>query len=74
MNKSISFHKSNFGQFGTSLPCDLDGYVHTSIAGWMRAPMDGHVTRDDARDLVARTRAAVRQAKKALGEWQEQNA
>lgn len=24
------FHKSNFGKFGDSLPCDLDGYVPTA--------------------------------------------
>jgi len=37
---TTSFHKSNFGRFGDSLPCDMAGYVHLTAGGWKNAPVD----------------------------------
>lgn len=48
-----SFHKTNLGRFGELLPCDMDGYVHTTIVAWMSAPVDfgsEKLTRSELRD------------------------
>lgn len=75
-----SFHKSNLGRFGATLPCDMDGYVHTTIRGWMAAPVDfGSETlsrvqlRDWAREKAAEARDAVKEAEAGLADWQRAN-
>lgn len=77
---TTSFHKSNFGSFGESLPCDLDGYVHLTAAEWMSAPMDfgGQAMADDELREWAETRAAEATeatfaAAESLKEWQAAN-
>lgn len=72
-----SFHKTNLGRFGELLPCDMDGYVHTTIVAWMSAPVDfgsekltRSELRDWAREKAAETREAVKQAESGLSEWQ----
>lgn len=74
-----SFHQTNLGRFGESLPCDMSGYVHTTIEGWMSAPVDfgsERVNRSElrawAREKAAEARAAVKQAKAGLSDWQGQ--
>lgn len=79
--KTTSFHKTNLGGYGESLPCDLDGYVHTSIAGWMSANMDGMAwdgysyaqKRESCREMAAAARAAVKEAAAALDGWRRRN-
>jgi hypothetical protein len=73
-----SFHKSNFGRFGESLPCDMDGYVHLTINDWMLANVDfGSDTlnvkakRKWAREQVKITRKAVSVASTQLSNWQK---
>lgn len=74
---TTSFHKSNLGAFGENLPCDLNGYVHTTTEGWMCAPLDGMAWQDydeDAKEerceeMAAEAREAVALAEKALAEW-----
>ena len=78
---TTSFHKSNLGSFGTDLPCDLNGYVHTTAAAWLDAPMDiSDSDRADAdymaewaAEMAAQTIAAVAESEKALADWQEKN-
>ena len=74
----MSFHASNYGSLGGGIPTDLEGYAHTTIAGWMSARMDwgtGRASRserlDACRELAARVREAVREADSALARWQE---
>ena len=71
-----SFHASTYGQFGRLLPVDVDGYCHTTISGWMVAPMDWagdrlnrEQMRDWARGRAADSREAIRKADSALGGW-----
>lgn len=79
---STSFHKSNLGSFGENLPCDLDGYVHTTAEGWMNSRMDAYAWQnydDEAKEerceeMAAEARCAVEESEKALGEWQKKNA
>ncbi len=79
--KTSSFHKSNLGDFGASLPCDIDGYVHTTIKGWMGANLDaltwrGYTYRQKraaCREMARDARVAVRAALKELGEWRRNN-
>lgn len=78
--KSTSFHKSNLGSFGDHLPCDIDGYVHTTQKGWMSSNMDAMAWRgyslaekrdrckemaEDAREAVAQAEADVRKFQNA---------
>ena len=76
---SFSFHKSNLGSFGESLPCDRDGYVHTTIAGWMGAPRDGiddstvSERRDWAREQANAARAALKRANAGLAMWRSES-
>lgn len=80
--ETTTFHKSNFGRFGDNLPCDLDGYAHTTAEGWMNAPLDGmawqgyddEAKEDRCEEMAAEAREAVAAAKKALGEWQQEKA
>ena len=71
----MKFHSTNLGKFGTHVPRDLDGYAHTTIAGWLHARMDWGMgsTRSDrleiARDLAQKTRAAAKEAQAHLDEW-----
>lgn len=75
----MSFHKSNFGTFGRAMICDLDGYIHTTIKGWMAAKMDWGFDRTvaarrlAARDLAERARGEVATAEKALADWRKIN-
>lgn len=77
--RKMSFHKSNLGTFGESLTCDIDGYVHTTIKGWMSANVDWGfdrtvaARRNAARDLAERARNEVTAAEAALAEWQKNN-
>lgn len=64
-----SFHHTNFGRFGGGLPTDSEGYVHLTIAGWMRA---GY-SRENARELVKRAKAATAAAEEALAKWRDNN-
>jgi len=75
-----SFHKTNLGRFGESLPCDIDGYVHTTIKGWMAANVDfagQRMTqtelRDWAREQASEARNAVKQAEADLAGWRQAN-
>jgi hypothetical protein len=76
----MTFHQSNLGQFGKCLPTDMDGYVHTTISGWMSAPIDWAgqrplraELREWARDKAAESRAAVKAAEAGLAEWRKSN-
>ena len=79
--KTTSFHKTNLGAFGKNLPCDLDGYVHTTIKGWMAAHLDalawdGYTykqKRDCCREMARGAREAVRAAEKELANWRRTN-
>lgn len=78
---SASFHVSNFGSFGGSLPRDLDGYCHLTAAAWIAAPMDfGSEDMDDeamqewAEEIAAESRQAVKDAEAKLAEWRSVNA
>lgn len=73
----MSFHASYYGDFSAGIPTDLDGYAHTTIAGWLAARMDwgtGRVSRaeriETCRDLAAQVRRQVREADAALAAWQ----
>jgi hypothetical protein len=75
----VSFHALNYGSFSGKIPTDMNGFAHTTQAGWMRAPMDWgtEYLRRGARaarlercaELAAETRAAVNAADKALAKW-----
>lgn len=65
MKATKTFHASNYGRFGAMLPTDTHGYVHLTIAGWVRA---GY-SRDEARELARNAKAAVREADEALVQW-----
>ena len=75
---TTSFHKSNLGSFGDDLPCDLNGYVHTTAEAWLAAPMDiseSDRADDDymaswAAERAEETRSAVAESEKALADWQ----
>ena len=79
MKPSSSFHKSNLGSFGDSLPCDRDGYVHTTITGWMGAPRDGlddstaSERRDWAREHAKAAREALARANAGLAKWRKES-
>jgi hypothetical protein len=76
-----SFHKSNLGSFGESLPCDMDGYVHLTAEAWLAAPMD--MSAEDradedymqewAEERAEATRLAVAESEAAVTEWQAGN-
>ncbi len=75
-----SFHKSNLGTFGTSLPCDMDGYVHRTAEAWKNARVDfaGEKMTDDqldewAQQMAAEAIEATEKAERALTEWRRQN-
>jgi hypothetical protein len=72
-----SFHKTKLGRFGENLTADMDGYVHTTIAGWMSANVDcGSETmtrtqlRDWAREQAAESRKQLVFAERGVAEWQ----
>ncbi len=76
---SDSFHKSNLGSFGESLPCDMNGYVHLTAEAWLAAPVD--MSSDDladedymnewAEEQAEATREAVAAAEAALDQWRQ---
>jgi hypothetical protein len=76
-----SFHKSNLGSFGESLPCDMDGYVHLTAEAWLAAPVDmSAADRADedymqewAEERAEATRLAVAESEAAVAEWQDGN-
>jgi len=69
MSKTTTFHVSNFGSFGGSLPRDNDGYCHLTVKGWR----DAGYSRDDARELAARAKEATAAAERELADWQAAN-
>lgn len=76
--KTTSFHKTNFGNFGENLPCDLNGFVHTTAKGWMSAHMDGMAwsgytraqKQERCKEMADEARKAVAASEMALGKWQ----
>lgn len=76
-----SFHKSNLGSFGESLPCDMNGYVHLTAEAWLAAPVD--MSSEDladedymnewAEEQADATREAVAAAEAELDQWREHN-
>lgn len=66
-------HKTNFGRYGSDLPCDLDGYTYTTAPEWLRARIDGTPSREWALEQAARARASLAVARMALREWQQRN-
>jgi hypothetical protein len=76
-----SFHKSNLGSFGESLPCDMDGYVHLTAEAWMAAPVDisaadradDEYMQEWAEEKAEATRLAVAESEASLAEWQAAN-
>jgi hypothetical protein len=79
--KTHGFHKTNFGSFGEGLPCDLDGYVHTTAKGWMTANMDGLAWQGYSRaakyerckEMAAEAREALKESTAALAKWRAEN-
>ena len=75
MKHSSSFHKSSLGSFGDCLPCDRDGYVHTTIKGWIGSPRDGlddatySERRAWAREQAKAAREALKRADAGLADW-----
>lgn len=75
----MSFHKSNLGSFGESLPHDLNGYVHLTQMGWMNAPLDcmtwqGYSYKEklvQCREMAIAARTSYRDAVTALAEWRK---
>lgn len=80
------FHKSNFGSFGESLPCDLNGFVpqegddveqfsfdHDEFTQDFDRHGNGYEgAADDAwEEFVARAVAATAEAEAALKAWRE---
>jgi len=72
-----SFHKSNLGVFGNSLPCDIHGYVHLTAEAWLAAPVimsdedraDDDYMQEWAAERAEATRLAVAASEAALEEW-----
>jgi molybdopterin-guanine dinucleotide biosynthesis protein A len=79
---SASFHKSNLGQFGESLPADMNGYVHLTADAWLAAPVDMPAAdradveymREWAESQAEATREAAAAAEESLKKWQSGNA
>ena len=71
-----TFHIRNYGQFGESLPCDIDGYCHTRKDECLKAPMDwgpDGPCPQYAAELAKEARLAIKLADRALEEWRESN-
>lgn len=74
-----SFHKSSLGQFGESLPADMNGYVHLTADAWLAAPVDMPAAdradveymREWAESQAEATRDAVAAAEQSLKTWQD---
>lgn len=69
-----SFHHTTYGARAAGMPRDLDGYVHTTAAAWLAAPMDsagGPMTAGQAEELAEQARAAVRAAEASLALWRD---
>ena len=76
----MSFHITNYGSFGSNIPCDIDGFAHTTQAGWMGANIDEGGVRGSRKDrlgrcraLAARTKEAVKTADRGLAAWRSRN-
>ena len=72
-----SYHHSVYGDYGSRLPRDLDGYVHLTAAGWLAAPVDTAgepMTAEQAEGLAEQARAATREAEAGVAEWRRQGA
>jgi hypothetical protein len=63
--KTTTFHATNYGRFGDSLPTDSEGYCHLTVKGWRDA---GYST-EEAREKAKAAKEAVREADAALAEW-----
>lgn len=76
--KTDAIHISKFGAYQYSIPCDMDGYTHTTIAGWLDAPVDHGAgrkppkseLREWAKDKARESRDAIRAANDAVAAWQ----
>lgn len=69
-----SFHISNFGGSCGHMPRDLDGFIHTTAAEWLRAPMDaadGPMTLEQAEELAWVSREEIEAAEAEIVAWQE---
>ena len=74
-----AIHKTNFGDFGRTLPCDLEGYLYTTQTEWMSAKMDAQTWRGytaaqkraACREMAADARAALAAANRAVATWQD---
>ena len=71
-----SFHKTSLGSYGQNLTTDMDGFAHTTIAGWMGANVDfgsekmtREQMRDWAREQAAETRKQLALAEQGIAEW-----
>ena len=67
-----SYHHTMYGDYGRSLPRDLDGYVHLTAAGWLAAPVDAAgepMDAEQAEHLAEQARAATREAEAAVAAW-----
>ena len=76
-SKSDSVHISNFGAYQYSIPCDMDGYTYTTIAGWLSARVDtaGRTADKDerhdwARKMAFESRKAIKRANAKIKEFQ----
>jgi hypothetical protein len=68
----MTYHKTQFGQFGNSLPVDLDGFTHTTAAEWLAAPLDaidGPPSEDWAEEQATRAIQELADANQAIQEW-----
>lgn len=67
----MAFHKTNYGQFGVSLPSDLDGYVPEPGDRFEDFHWDGFTAwnEDTWEDFITEAKAAVAEANMGLREW-----
>ena len=66
------FHKTNLGQFGESLPCDLDGYVpevNDTPGDFRWDGMDDEWTLEEWASFVTDAVRETREAERALDRW-----
>ena len=74
-----SYHVSNFGSFGGNIPADEDGFTHTSVQGWLHAPVDwgypdpGYAWKKEwAREAAAKARDEIASAERAIEQWRRE--
>lgn len=82
VKNTTSFHKSNLGSLWENLPCDLEGYVHTTQKGWLNARLDGMAwrgytaaqKRERCKEMAEEARGAVKAAEANISDWRKANA